>query len=53
MEGKIVAIVASLIIVLFACGYIIFHKKRKGGCIGCPHASSCTRGCGCKDKTKN
>ncbi|MBQ8720336.1 MAG: FeoB-associated Cys-rich membrane protein [Clostridia bacterium] len=43
-------IVAAVILLILggAVAYIIKAKKSGSRCIGCPHAKSCGKSCGCK-----
>ena len=48
-----IVIIVLLAIVGLAAGYIIKAKKSGAKCIGCPHSKTCTScscGCGSKDK---
>lgn len=50
----LIAVLAILIIVALAAGYIYQQKKKGSKCIGCPYGASCARkasGCGC-DKSE-
>ena len=46
--GEWIAVVAIVLIVGLAVAYLIRAKKRGQTCVGCPYASTCTKGkCGC------
>ncbi len=42
-----IAILVLLAIVAGAGGYVSKARKRGQKCIGCPHAQTCGKGCGC------
>jgi hypothetical protein len=49
-------VAVGLIIVLtvgLAAFYIVRHKRRGGGCIGCPYASSCDKCCKANENKKD
>ena len=57
MAGKVIAIVATVLIIGGAVAYIIKAKKSGQKCIGCPYSKSCSAAkggcsCGCSDENQ-
>ena len=41
--ATIIAVIAIIVIVLLAAGYIYKEKKKGAKCIGCPYSDQCPR----------
>ena len=48
--AEVLALIAILLTVGGAVGYIIYSKRRGKGCVGCPYSKSCSGHCSCGEK---
>ena len=44
---EIIALVAIVLIIGAAIGYLVYSKRRGKKCVGCPYSDSCSS-CSCK-----
>ena len=50
--AEILAIIALVIVLCCAIGYIIYSKRKGRGCVGCPYSKDCSGSCSCKSREK-
>lgn len=52
MWAELISLLAVAVILSLSVVYIVRRKKKGGGCIGCPYASSCKSKCHCKEDSE-